>query len=1070
MKNKSVLVVMLLILLLTLTPMALRFESAHANPTVYHVYSGQSIQTAIIGASDGDTIIVHNGTYYEAIDINKALNVTGVDGAGLTFINGSGVALSTAGLVRITATSGNVIFSGFTVSNAGADAGGVRIGVLTRSSLDGPTYTISYNKIYGTNDSSEADDYGFYASYGKENLIFTHNVVTRTGANNIVLECHTGSTEISYNTLDAGVYGTDAIFAMTYNGNDVTKLQNVSYNTFDMGTGGPFDYDHRSTAVSFNTPASSWGLTEAKFTNMVIAGNTINNLKNHRRGIGFWNDGTGDNFQSPIVTGNKITGIAGSNNSYGIDFVGGPTSNAIVTQNTIKNVDQGVYLRTAGCAPGAQIHYNNIAGNKIGLNNTVGSSDVDARFNWWGSATGPTHSSNSGGSGDAITNNVDYSPWLGATFATTPRTYHVNPTGTIQEAIDEASSGDTIIVHSGTYLETLYIKGKSLTIKAASTPVIKGKASFTTNYMGSPWTRFAVIFVVNSTNVVINGFDIEGLGPSQDGVVYVYSSGQIMSCIISGNTVGDMSSVDVEARASDLKITSCTIKNFGRIGVFMANCTGGVDSSTIIGQVYSGENLLNYGIEIENHQGVRGILKIIGNIIYNCDNTYMPEPSWSSAGILIDGWSELTGPLPSSTVNMTCNNIYNNYYGIEVCKNALSFAHYVNIYKNRVYGVISAPDYLNNNATFDARYDWWGNATGPYNPTLNPGGLGNPVSANVNFKPWLLNVKVCPLIHSIVVLPLTVTPTMVVAGQTVSISVTVANQGNYFETLNLVTTFGHFTKNETITDIYPGSNATFNYLWDTTGENLCFHGIYATAYPHTYYEPYDNKLQRSGGVRIVSYIPPPATVKVEPSLVSGCVRGSLEVNVTINNLDAYWDMAGWSIDLYYNKTMLNVTGIRLGVFAKQFGLTFQVFQEINNAEGYVSVAYMWDFTQSRLTPHGSGTLFTVRFSVLNAGQGSLSLTNVWLATFPNATKWCIETSIPIAYTAVNGFVTTKIPMKQDVNADGKVDILDVVTAAVAYASRPGSPNWNPYCDLNGDGRIDILDIVSITRVYGVIDP
>ena len=31
----------------------------------------------------------------------------------------------------------------------------------------------------------------------------------------------------------------------------------------------------------------------------------------------------------------------------------------------------------------------------------------------------------------------------------------------------------------------------------------------------------------------------------------------------------------------------------------------------------------------------------------------------------------------------------------------------------------------------DARYNWWGHYTGPYHPTLNPDGLGDPVSDDV---------------------------------------------------------------------------------------------------------------------------------------------------------------------------------------------------------------------------------------------------------------------------------------------------------------------------------------------------
>ena len=46
---------------------------------------------------------------------------------------------------------------------------------------------------------------------------------------------------------------------------------------------------------------------------------------------------------------------------------------------------------------------------------------------------------------------------------------------------------------------------------------------------------------------------------------------------------------------------------------------------------------------------------------------------------------------------------------------------------------------VRNNSTtnwVDARFTWWGDASGPYHATLNPGGKGNAVSDRVQFEPW----------------------------------------------------------------------------------------------------------------------------------------------------------------------------------------------------------------------------------------------------------------------------------------------------------------------------------------------
>jgi hypothetical protein len=384
--------------------------------TIYVPGDYATIHEAISAANPADTILVAAGVYNEEVVIDKSLTIIG-GGADTTIIDGTGLTLTQSGLVTITAP-GDVIFRGFTIRNAPIFPGSddLRICLLTKSSVAGPTYTISYNRIYGSNNPDEYNDYGFYASHGKENILFTHNLVTETSNNNIVLEQDTGSTEISYNTLDAGVWGTDAIFFMTYGGVDVTTLQNVSCNSFDMSTGGPFDYDHRATGVSFCSvyPVLGNG-PEAKFTNMLISGNTFNNLRDNRRAIGFWNAGTSENLVNPIITYNVVNGVTGSTHSSGVDFYG-LTTNALVEYNTIQRTEDGVILRS-GQAPGTTIHYNNIMNNTVGLDWPIGSSNVDSSYNWWGDPTGPYDPvRNSAGKGDSILGDVSFEPWLVAPY------------------------------------------------------------------------------------------------------------------------------------------------------------------------------------------------------------------------------------------------------------------------------------------------------------------------------------------------------------------------------------------------------------------------------------------------------------------------------------------------------------------------------------------------------------------------------------------------------------------------------------------------------------------------------
>jgi hypothetical protein len=415
--KKQLSLIMLCILLASMMAYTGSIQLARASAIIHVPTNYSTIQAAINHANPGDTILVAAGTYYGEVDINKSVNVLG-SGASSTFIDGTGVTLASAGLVKITAP-GNVTFDGFTVENVPLDPYLNRYGIFSESDTSGITYTISNNRLIGMGDTNPNDfEVGFYSQNDAANVVFKHNSITNMGGNNIVFEVHTGATEISYNTLEAGVgLAADSIFFMTYNGINVNTLQNISCNTFNMGTGSVFDYDHRSSAISINTPGAAYGVGDAQFTNVLIEGNTINNLKSYRRGIGFWNGGgSNGGIIDPKVENNTITGT-NATESYGIDFVATGSSpivasDATVTLNTISGTAYGIYLRTDGCAPGAQINYNNIAGNIVGLDNTAGSSSVNAEYNWWGSSTGPSPT----GSGDPVNGNADTSHWLISSF------------------------------------------------------------------------------------------------------------------------------------------------------------------------------------------------------------------------------------------------------------------------------------------------------------------------------------------------------------------------------------------------------------------------------------------------------------------------------------------------------------------------------------------------------------------------------------------------------------------------------------------------------------------------------
>ena len=107
------------------------------------------------------------------------------------------------------------------------------------------------------------------------------------------------------------------------------------------------------------------------------------------------------------------------------------TTNAspTITFCSITNNSDGI---RANGASNPVVNYSDIYSNSgFGVNNVNKSFNIDARWNWWGSNSGPTHSSNPGGTGQAITDSVSYSSFL-MTGASNPIAGDVSLNGAVQ--------------------------------------------------------------------------------------------------------------------------------------------------------------------------------------------------------------------------------------------------------------------------------------------------------------------------------------------------------------------------------------------------------------------------------------------------------------------------------------------------------------------------------------------------------------------------------------------------------------------------------------------------------------
>lgn len=149
---------------------------------------------------------------------------------------------------------------------------------------------------------------------------------------------------------------------------------------------------------------------------------------------------------------------------------------------------------------------------------------------------------------------------------------------TIQDAIDNATNGDTILVADGTCTERITIDNKDLTIKS-----VNGSASTTIN--GS--AGGTVITLTNGADTVFEGFTItngylsSGYGA---GVSISSSSPALDDCVITANDSSRAAAVYLTGSGATLTLTNSTVSNntgsLDNPGVYLSSGTSATISDT----------------------------------------------------------------------------------------------------------------------------------------------------------------------------------------------------------------------------------------------------------------------------------------------------------------------------------------------------------------------------------------------------------------------------------------------------------------------------------------------------------
>jgi hypothetical protein len=552
------------------------------------------INASITYQASGGTIYVEEGTYTEDVLITKPLTLNGAN-AGVAF------PLSNRGFESIiqpvSAGQSAIRMTGYGVTDNVTINGFAITGLLSNNAIycggDGPSYLdIKFNYIY---------DVGINRGSGNVYAI-----------NYRVNEPNTTDVNISDN-----------------------YITNVLNNTSSaLG---------HSAAIWFGQSTAN-----GVVSNLTIERNVITNIysgQGNRAATGIsleaaWGAGTGG-LNSPLIKNNAITNINGGI-AYGIQLTG-KTPGAVVSDNLINNViglpanpEQAVGVVIPASNTGSatiSINNNKLTNVHYGVfNGTV--PNVDAKENWWGHSSGPYNNPyNTCGEGSIADGNITFWPWCEdedcnsfasitsfpvANVTNIPNTYYCK----IQDAIDDANSGDVIEVAAGTYPEMLTIN-KALTILGPNSG-LHGKYGsrtdeailrFPDDLDGSLVGTWIDVIYVTASDVTIDGFTITDSGYETsvdiDFFDAIYSNG-----------------------IQNLSIINNIINGFNGTSILLAG--GAYPAITPLTGINVTDNYFqeNHGLYHTIYlQGVGGL--VTGNVVENCAAAIQIQPYSQPSGGLV---------------------------------------------------------------------------------------------------------------------------------------------------------------------------------------------------------------------------------------------------------------------------------------------------------------------------------------------------------------------------------------------------------------------------------------------------
>lgn len=375
-----------------------------------------SIQAIIDAAQSGDTVNIPPGIYSEQLLIDKPLTLVGPDPAmGEAVVDAAGM----AALPTLLVTSSQVTVRLITFQNGPGQ--GIRVGTAAYPNLE---EVLIENCIVKGHNLSGIMNINSSAMDVVGNLIENNGAISSFERAGIFLRPH-GKMRIANNRVRAnngdGVYAEGSIAGLLIENN---TIEDESFSGITLA------WDEQNVAIEGNTISRCGSLTDELKGGIIIiqsmaeriTGNTIDSC--NQRGIMWgWVPSTGPAPANILISANRI-----SRSSFDAIYLFSqgpgsfippdpfPLKPLISNNNLSENNRAGVFISNnfeSSPHGNADPHLdcNDIQGNDWGAFNAT-TTIVNAVNNWWGDSSGPFHPAlNPGGTGDAVSDNIDFIPW-----------------------------------------------------------------------------------------------------------------------------------------------------------------------------------------------------------------------------------------------------------------------------------------------------------------------------------------------------------------------------------------------------------------------------------------------------------------------------------------------------------------------------------------------------------------------------------------------------------------------------------------------------------------------------------